>query len=56
MLTKRGIFKAEIDPRTIQQESKEKRVVYYLYQQVMSSLRVAQLRDAGNLPEGGKTA
>ena len=56
MMTKRGIFKTELDPRTIQQDSKEKRVVYYLYQQVMGALRVAQLRDAENLPEGGKKA
>ncbi len=56
MMTKRGTFRAEIDPRTIQTEGKEKRVVYYLYQQVMGALRVAQLRDAENLPEGGKKA
>lgn len=53
MLTKRGIFKTEVDPRTIQEDTKEKRAVYYLYQQVMGALRIAQLRDAGNLPEGG---
>jgi len=56
MMTKRGIFKAELDPRTIQQDSKEKRVVYYLYQQVMGALRIAQLRDAENMPEGGTKA
>lgn len=54
MLTKRGTFKAEINPQTIHEDTKEKRVVYHLYQQVMGALRVAQLRDAGNLPESGK--
>lgn len=56
MLTKRGIFKAEINPQTIYTDTKEKRVVYHLYQQVMGALRVAQLRDAGNLPESGNQA
>lgn len=53
LMTKRGVFRAEIDPRNI--DSQEKRVVYRLYQQVMSALRTAQLRDAAGLPEGGKT-
>lgn len=56
MLTKRGIFKSEINPQTIYNDSKEKRVVYHLYQQVMGALRLAQLRDAENLPESGKKA
>lgn len=55
LMTKRGTFRTEIDPRSIGTVEKEKRVVYYLYQQVMSALRMAQLRDAGGLPEGGKT-
>ncbi|MDE6004487.1 MAG: hypothetical protein K2G88_03780 [Oscillospiraceae bacterium] len=56
MLTKRGTFKAEINPQTIHTDSKEKRVVYHLYQQVMGALRIAQLRDAENLPESGNQA
>lgn len=56
MLTKRGTFKAEIDPKTIQNDSREKRIVYHLYQQVMGALRLAQLRDAENMPEGGRQA
>lgn len=55
MMTKRGVYKAEIDPRTLTENDKEKRVVYYLYQQVMGALREAQLRDAQGLPEGGTT-
>ena len=55
LMTKRGTFKAEIDPRSLGENDKEKRVVYYLYQQVMGALREAQLRDAQGLPEGGTT-
>lgn len=55
LMTKRGTFKAELDPRALTENDKEKRVVYYLYQQVMGALRLAQMRDAENLPEGGKT-
>ena len=54
LMTKRGIFKTEITPGQFTEEDKEKRVVYYLYQQMMGALRVAQLRDAEGLPEGGK--
>ena len=54
LMTKRGIFKTELDPKTVNQESKEKRAVYYLYQQVMGALRIAQLRDADHLPESGQ--
>ena len=52
MLTKRGVYKAEIQPRAMTEADKEKRVVYYLYQQVMSALRTAQMRDA----QGGTEA
>jgi hypothetical protein len=54
MLTKRGTFKTEINLKNLREESKEKRVVYYLYQQVMSSLRLAQLRDQEAKTEGSK--
>lgn len=54
LMTKRGIFRAEINPRTLKEAEKETRVVYYLYQQVMTALRHAQMRDAEGLPEGGK--
>ena len=54
LMTKRGTFRVEIDPRTIGAAEKEKRVIYHLYQQVMGALRMAQLRDAEGLPEGGK--
>lgn len=54
LMTKRGTFKTELDPRNIRTEENEKRVVYYLYQQVMGALRRAQLRDQEGLPEGGK--
>ncbi len=54
LMTKRGTFRAEINPYTITADDREKRIVYHLYQQVMSALRVAQLRDAEGLPEGGK--
>ena len=56
LMTKRGTFKTEIDPRTISQQPNEKRAVYYLYQQVMGALRMAQLRDAEGLPESRKQA
>lgn len=55
MLTKRGTFKAEIDPRTLNEDSKEKRIVHYLSQQVMTALRLAQMRDkdgVSNIPGG----
>ncbi len=55
MLTKRGIYRVEIDPSKIAEASREKRVVYHLYQQMMGALRTAQLRDAEGLPEGGRT-
>lgn len=55
LMTKRGTFRADINPATIAGESREKRAVYHLYQQVMGALRMAQLRDAEGLPEGGKT-
>lgn len=51
LMTKRGIFKAEIDPRTLGTGEREKRVIHYLYQQVMTSLRLAQMRDQGQAPE-----
>ncbi|MBR3629643.1 MAG: hypothetical protein IKN55_04135 [Oscillospiraceae bacterium] len=54
LLTKRGIFKTEITPGQLTEDDKEKRVVYFLYQQMMGAMRVAQLRDAEGLPEGGK--
>lgn len=56
LMTKKGVFKTEITPGRIGEDEKEKRVVYYLYQQMMGALRMAQLRDAGNLPEGGNQA
>lgn len=55
MMTKRGTYKVELDPRTLTENDKEKRVVYYLYQQVMGALRLAQMRDAEGLPEGGNS-
>ncbi len=55
LMTKRGTFKVDINPRNIPADNKEMRVVYYLYQQVMGALRLAQMRDAEGLPEGGKT-
>lgn len=54
LLTKRGCFRTELHPSSLREEEKEKRVVYYMSQQVMSALRMAQLRDAEGLPEGGK--
>lgn len=54
LMTKRGTFRTEINPATIGGESREKRAVYHLYQQVMGALRMAQMRDAEGLPEGGK--
>jgi len=51
LLTRRGVYRTEIQPATISTEEKEKRAVYYLYQQVMSALRTAQLRDRDGLPE-----
>lgn len=53
LMTKKGNYTVEIDPGTVQTAEKEKRVVYYLYQQVMGALRIAQMRDAENLPESG---
>ena len=48
-------YRVEIDPSKIAEASREKRVVYHLYQQMMGALRTAQLRDAEGLPEGGRT-
>ncbi len=45
LMTKRGIYKVEIDPRDPAAMGREKRVIHYLYQQVMTSLRLAQMRD-----------
>lgn len=45
LMTKRGIYKVEIDPRVPAAMGREKRVIHYLYQQVMTSLRLAQMRD-----------
>ncbi len=52
LMTKRGTFMIDIDPRALTAEDKEKRIVHYLSQQVMSALRVAQMRDQGLAPEG----
>lgn len=54
LMTKRGVFRTEIDPGHFGPDDREKRVIYHLYQQVMGALRMAQLRDAADLPEGGK--
>ncbi len=51
LMTKRGTFKVEIDPRTLNTGEREKRVIHYLYQQVMTTLRLAQMRDKGGMPE-----
>lgn len=58
LMTKRGTFKVEIDPRNPGALEREKRVIHYLYQQVMTSLRLAQMRDQGTVPEapGGDQA
>ena len=53
LLTKRGVYKTEITPGQFTEDDNEKRVVYYLYQQMMGALRMAQMRDAEGLPEGG---
>lgn len=54
LMTKRGTFHAVVDPRTLKEADKETRVVYYLYQQVMTSLRLAQMRDAEGLAGGDR--
>lgn len=56
LMTKRGAYKIEIDPRSLKDADKDTRVIYYLYQQVMTALRHAQMRDSENLPEGGQQA
>ena len=53
LLTKRGTYKVEIDPRNPGALEREKRVIHYLYQQVMTTLRLAQMRDQGLAPEEG---
>lgn len=52
LMTKRGTFKAEIDPRTLHADSKEKRIVHHLAQEVMTALRLAQMRDKGEAAGG----
>ncbi len=52
LMTKRGIYRAEIDPRNPGALEREKRVVHYLYQQVMTTLRLSQMRDQGKTEEG----
>lgn len=54
LLTKRGVYKTEINPGRISAEEKEKRAVYYLYQQMMGALHVAQMRDRDGIPEAPK--
>ncbi len=51
LMTKKGVYHVAIDPTNIKADTKEKRVVYYLAQQVMSALRTAQLRDQGGMAE-----
>ncbi len=52
LMTKRGTFKAELDPRTLQTDAKEKRIVHHLAQEVMTALRLAQMRDKGTAAGG----
>ncbi len=51
LMTKKGIYRAEINPATLKDDAKEKRVVHYLSQQVMTALRLAQMRDQGGMTE-----
>lgn len=54
LMTKRSTYKVEIDPRNPAALEREKRVVHYLYQQVMTSLRLAQMRDQEEAAKGGQ--
>ncbi|MCI1269706.1 MAG: hypothetical protein LKG21_07395 [Ruminococcus sp.] len=45
LLTKKGVFKTSLDPLDVSKESNEKRVVFALYQQVLSEIRQCQLKD-----------
>ncbi len=51
LMTKKGIYRAEIDPAALKEDTKEKRIVYYLAQQVMTALRLAQMRDQEGMQE-----
>ena len=54
LMTKRGTFKVEIDPRNLPTLEREKRVGHYLYQQVMTTLRLSQMRDQEEAAKGGQ--
>ncbi len=45
LLTKKGVYKKELLPAEVKQESSDMQSVYFLYQQVMRELRSAQLKD-----------
>ncbi|MDY4414751.1 MAG: hypothetical protein ACI4K5_00585 [Ruminococcus sp.] len=45
LLTNNGVYKTELLPATVAQESPEKRGVFNLYQKVLSEVRTCQLKD-----------
>ncbi len=45
LLTNNGVYKTQLHPATIGQESPEKRGVFNLYQKVLTEVRTCQLKD-----------
>lgn len=54
LLTKKGVFKTEIQSGPIPETEPEKRTIYSLYQRVLNELRSCQLKDEANMRGGVK--
>lgn len=54
LLTKKGIYKREIDPVNVRQDTKEAQTIYILYQQLMQVMRSAQLKDRNSGAENNQ--
>jgi len=52
LLTNNGVYKTELNPATISQESPEKRGVFNLYQKVLVEVRNCQLKDQKAAQQG----
>ncbi|MCC8069372.1 MAG: hypothetical protein LIO71_06460 [Ruminococcus sp.] len=54
LLTRRGVYKMELEPSTMLTETdKSKRFIFSMYQKILTELRVAQMRDRAEAQKNG---
>lgn len=54
LLTRRGVYKMELDPSTMMTETdKSKRFIFTMYQKILTELRVAQMKDRAEAQKRG---